>query len=62
MKISARNMLKGTVVEVTKGATTVHVGARMMRASGKASLKFFRFDSEYRVVDGDPDEIDGAFG
>lgn len=25
MKISARNMLKGTVVEVTKGATTAHV-------------------------------------
>jgi molybdopterin-binding protein len=25
MKISARNMLKGKVVEVTKGATTSHV-------------------------------------
>lgn len=25
MKISARNTLKGTVVEVTKGATTAHV-------------------------------------
>lgn len=25
MKISARNQLKGTVVEVTKGATTAHV-------------------------------------
>ena len=25
MKISARNMLKGKVVEVTKGATTAHV-------------------------------------
>jgi len=25
MKISARNMLKGRVVEVTKGATTAHV-------------------------------------
>ncbi len=25
MKISARNLLKGTVVEVTKGATTAHV-------------------------------------
>ncbi len=25
MKLSARNMLKGTIVEVTKGATTAHV-------------------------------------
>ncbi|HKU97948.1 MAG TPA: molybdopterin-binding protein [Vineibacter sp.] len=25
MKISARNLLKGKVVEVTKGATTAHV-------------------------------------
>ncbi|QJP14567.1 transporter [Starkeya sp. ORNL1] len=25
MKLSARNQLKGTVVEVTKGATTSHV-------------------------------------
>jgi molybdopterin-binding protein len=25
MKISARNVIKGTVVEVTKGATTSHV-------------------------------------
>jgi len=25
MRISARNVLKGTVVEVTKGATTAHV-------------------------------------
>ncbi len=25
MKISARNILKGTVVEVTKGSTTAHV-------------------------------------
>lgn len=25
MKISARNQLKGTVVDVTKGATTAHV-------------------------------------
>lgn len=25
MKLSARNVLKGTVVDVTKGATTAHV-------------------------------------
>lgn len=25
MKISARNQLKGTIVDVTKGATTAHV-------------------------------------
>lgn len=25
MRISARNQLKGTIVEVTKGATTAHV-------------------------------------
>lgn len=38
MKISARNQLKGTVTEVTKGATTSHVkvdigGGQMVTAS-----------------------------
>ena len=38
MRISARNQLKGTVVEVTKGATTSHVrvdigGGKIVTAS-----------------------------
>ena len=38
MRISARNQIKGTVVEVTKGATTSHVrvdigGGQIMTAS-----------------------------
>jgi len=37
MKISARNRLKGKIVEVTKGATTAHVkidvGGQIMTAS-----------------------------
>lgn len=38
MRISARNQIKGTVVEVTKGATTSHVrvdigGGQMMTSS-----------------------------
>jgi molybdopterin-binding protein len=38
MKISARNVLKGTVVEVVKGQTTAHVridigGGRLVTAS-----------------------------
>ena len=38
MRISARNQIKGTVVEVTKGATTSHIrvdigGGQMMTSS-----------------------------
>ena len=37
MRISARNRLKGTIVEITKGATTAHVridvGGSIMTAS-----------------------------
>ncbi len=37
MRISARNRLKGTIVEITKGATTAHVrldvGGTIMTAS-----------------------------
>jgi molybdopterin-binding protein len=37
MKLSARNQLKGTIVEVTKGATTAHVridiGGQVITAS-----------------------------
>lgn len=32
MRISARNVLKGKVVEVVKGATTAHVGLEVVKA------------------------------
>ncbi len=38
MKISARNQLKGRIVEVTKGATTSHVRIDIGRAIVTASI------------------------
>eukprot|EP01132_Coremiostelium_polycephalum_P006979 gene6979-8630_t len=58
MKISARNRLKGTVVEVTKGATTAHVridvGGSIVTASitneAVDELQLKVGDSAYAVV------------
>jgi molybdopterin-binding protein len=38
MKISARNILKGTVIEITKGATTAHVRLDIRGAIVTASI------------------------
>jgi molybdopterin-binding protein len=38
MKLSARNILKGTVVEVTKGQTTAHVRLNVSGAIVTASI------------------------
>ena len=38
MKISARNILKGTIVEITKGATTSHVRLDVNGAIVTASI------------------------
>lgn len=58
MKISARNRLKGTIVEVTKGATTAHVridvGGSVVTASitneAVDELQLKVGDSAYAVV------------
>ncbi|MDH7794742.1 MULTISPECIES: TOBE domain-containing protein [unclassified Beijerinckia] len=58
MKISARNVLKGTIVEVTKGATTAHVKIEVNGAVITASitnesvdsLKLEKGKSAYAVV------------
>lgn len=59
MKLSARNMLKGTVVEVVKGATTAHVridigGGAVVTASitneAAEELKLARGVEAYAVV------------
>lgn len=58
MKISARNVLKGIVVEVTKGATTSHVKIDVNGAIVTASitneavdaLKLEKGKSAYAVV------------
>lgn len=58
MKISARNQLKGTIVEIVKGATTAHVkldvgGAIVTSAITNAAvdeLKFAVGQQAYAVV------------
>ncbi len=58
MKISARNRLKGTIVEVTKGATTAHVridiGGAIVTASitneAVDELKLAKGQSAYAVI------------
>lgn len=58
MKISARNVLKGTIVDVTKGATTAHVkidvNGTVVTASitneAVDSLKLEKGKSAYAVV------------
>jgi len=59
MKISARNILKGTIVEVVKGATTSHVridigGGAVVTASitneAVADLKLEKGKQAYAVI------------
>jgi molybdopterin-binding protein len=59
MKISARNKLRGTIVEVTKGATTAHVridlgGGALMTASitneAVDELKLAKGQTAYAIV------------
>ncbi len=59
MKISARNKLRGTVVEVTKGATTAHVridlgGGAVMTASitneAVDELKLAKGQAAYAII------------
>jgi molybdopterin-binding protein len=58
MRLSARNVLKGTIVEVTKGQTTAHVrldiGGAIVTASitneAVDELKLARGGSAYAVI------------
>jgi len=58
MKLSARNQLKGTIVEVKKGATTAHVtidiGGAMVTASitneSADSLKLEKGKTAYAII------------
>jgi molybdopterin-binding protein len=58
MKISARNILKGKIVEITKGATTSHVridiGGSVVTASitneAVADLKLETGEQAYAVI------------
>jgi molybdopterin-binding protein len=60
MKLSARNVLKGRVVEVVRGATTAHVkidigGGSVITASitndGVDELKLAKGDVAYAVIE-----------
>ena len=53
MKISARNKLKGTVVDVVKGATTSHVRIDIGNAVVTASITNEAVD-ELKLVKGKP--------
>jgi molybdopterin-binding protein len=53
MKISARNILKGTIVEITKGATTSHVLLNVNGAIVTASITNESVD-ELRLAKGQP--------
>jgi len=59
MKLSARNMIKGRVVDVTRGTTTAHVridvgGGTVITASitneAVDDLKLIRGDAAYAVI------------
>jgi molybdopterin-binding protein len=58
MQLSARNQLRGTVVEVTKGQTTAHVridvsGARLMASitnEAAEELKLTRGMAVYAII------------
>ncbi len=53
MKISARNQLKGTIVEIVKGATTSHVRIDIGKAIVTASITNEAVD-ELKLVKGQP--------
>ena len=53
MKISARNKLKGTVIDVVKGATTSHVRIDIGNAMVTASITNEAVD-ELKLVKGKP--------
>lgn len=53
MKISARNRLKGTITEITKGATTAHVRIQVGDSVVTASITNEAVDELDLVVGGE---------
>jgi len=53
MKISARNRLKGTITEITKGATTAHVRIQVGDSVVTASITNEAVDELELVVGGE---------